>query len=223
MKVANINVEYLDHMGSDLSVVNAARVSFDKFHEVWEPGKDEKLIQYLARHNHWTPFAHTALSLRIKAPIFVARQLVKHQVGLVWNEVSRRYVDSEVEFYIPTQFHHRPDDSIKQGSGEELGKTTNTFVRSVLEVVSEEQLKCYNDLLDLGLAPEEARMVLPLNTMTEWIWTGNVASWSRVCNLRMDGNSQKMGTQEVAKMIYSILKEYFPVSTEALVNGEPRK
>lgn len=238
MKVANINVEYLDHMGSDLSVVNAARVSFDKqsdwiYKEVTEvdidsrsyetyklPDKlkesDEKLIQYLARHNHWTPFAHTALSLRVKAPIFAARQLVKHQVGLVLNEVSRRYVDTEPEFYIPSKWHKRPDASIKQGSGEEF-ELTSFDPGEAVTLNAEYSLEVYNTLLEVGIAPEEARMVLPLNTMTEWIWTGNVASWSRVCNLRMDGNAQKMGTQEIGRRIYDILLKYFPVSAGALV------
>lgn len=483
MKITDIKVEYLDHMGDDLAVVNAARVSFDKESDwiykdieevdldsrtVWEykvsvglKPEDEKLINYLAAHGHWTPFAHTALKLRIKAPLFVARQAVKHQVGLClsedseitfvkkvngvsngtytkklsdiadmwfgkvkyqtgkkgklnvsgshirvfneetqrfetshivdvinsgikdvyrvydcfgnyltctedhklltdrgwvpvnelrqddclvrsdrgisfgltdlkrgssedvlirreyrkrinenskcevcnsnqdlevdhiipvssggshsfdnlqtlctkchkektslelsklrnstllpkyvsvghivykgkqqcydlsilnihnfmangfvvhncWNEVSRRYVDSEPEFWIPKQFHHRPDKSIKQGSGEQLGEVTNSFVTNLATISSERALFTYTELLNMGLAPEEARMFLPLNTMTEWIWTGNCASWARVCNLRLDGHAQ-LAIQELAAGIYKHFVEYFPVSAKALV------
>ena len=113
-----MEVELINKMGSDLSVVNAARVSFNKIKFAWDE-KDEKLIKYLAKHNHWSPFAHTSLSFRIKAPVFVARQLVKHQVGLAWNEVSRRYVDNKPEFYIPFMWRKRPEESIKQGSSDE--------------------------------------------------------------------------------------------------------
>lgn len=233
MKTTDISVEYVDSMGSDLSVVNAARVSFDKTSD-WVYQEEEKvdvesrtvytykkpvglkeadgkLIKYLARHGHWTPFGHTSLCLRIKAPIYVARQLVKHQVGLVWNEVSRRYVDTEPEFYIPKVFHKRPDASIKQGSGEEL----TSIPLNITDVV-EHCLNVYNAMIEANVAPEEARMVLPLNTMTEWIWTGNVASFARVCNLRLDSHAQ-LDTQKVAKKIHEIMLQYFPVSTEALI------
>lgn len=366
MKIAEMKVTYLDHMGDDISVVNAARVSFDKESD-WEEwnaetglpelsNKDTKLIAYLAKHNHWSPFSHTSISLRIKAPIFVARQLVKHQVGLAWNEVSRRYVDSEVEIYMPSFWRSRAEN-VKQGSSNkevkintygngicvQCGKdvprksvgprgkwcseacrashrkehdpdfrlhtakynaqsrgmefslnrgdvvwpthcpllgielvyssfnTSNDnspsldridsskgyipgnvwvisnkanrmkndgskeelvkFAKSILlhfngqvvpetgsvESVCQHMVEYYYHLLDEGVAPEQARMVLPQNTMTEWIWTGSLYAFARVCNLRLDAHSQSE-TQEVAKMISDIIQPLFPVSWGVLVN-----
>lgn len=219
MKIAPISVEFVDKMGSDLSVVNAARVSFDKISESFSDG-DHRLIDYLARHNHWSPFAHTSLQLRIKAPIFVARQLVKHQVGLVWNEVSRRYVDSEPEFFVPESWRKRAENK-KQGSSDE----TVEFVSfpwvdygssGSFDDYLETCLGGYNSLLESGVCPEQARMVLPQNTMTEWIWTGNVMSFARVCQLRLDPHTQKE-TQLVAEQIAKIAAEHFPVSFNALM------
>jgi thymidylate synthase (FAD) len=205
-------------MGSDLSVVNAARVSYNKESEWMEipfggktPGlleeRDEKLIRYLAKHNHWSPFGHTSLQIRVKAPIFVARQLVKHQVGLVWNEVSRRYVDDEVEFYIPDTWRSRPENS-KQGSGEEI---IIYNIESTLQFVKQ----TYENLLKANVAPEMARMVLPQNMYTEWYWTGSVMAFARVCNLRCKPDTQ-WETQQIANQILDILKQEFPTSTEYL-------
>lgn len=201
-------------MGSDLSVVNAARVSFDKISEKFSD-KDEKLIQYLAKHNHWSPFAHCFVSFRIAAPIFVARQLVKHQVGLSWNEVSRRYVDSEPEFYLPKEWRGKPENA-KQGSS---GKVElKVPVEDMITYHTEQAKNLYEDLLEDGVAPEQARMVLPQNTMTEWIWSGSLYAFARVYNLRLDSHAQ-LETQEVAKEIYSCLKALYPVSTEALIES----
>ncbi len=119
-----MKVELIEKLGTDLTVVNAARVSFDKHHNKFIES-DEKLIKYLASHGHWTPFAHPQLQFRISAPIFVARQLVKHQIGLVWNEVSRRYVDSKPQFYIPKAWRSKPTDK-KQGSGSEMIELTHS-------------------------------------------------------------------------------------------------
>lgn len=228
MKTSNIQVTLLDSMGTDLSVVNAARVSFEKESE-WSlvhtgqgptssvvealSTADTKLIHYLARHDHWSPFAHTSVQFRVKAPIFVARQLVKHQVGGVWNEESRRYIDSEPEFYFPKVWHKRPDGSIKQGSGNEIEDQgwCNTLVGSG----TQNALLTYNELLKLGVAPEEARMVLPLNTMTEWIWTGSLMFWARVCKLRLDSHAQG-ATTEVARQITAAIAPLYPVSWKAL-------
>jgi thymidylate synthase (FAD) len=207
MKIAPISVELIDCLGTDLSVVNAARVSFSKVSTEFTE-QDAKLINYLAKHNHWTPFAHAFLSFRIKAPIFVARQLVKHQVGLAWNEVSRRYVDSEPEFYWPTEWRGRPENA-KQGSSGVLDFQVDP--RSCLIA-----LDTYNKILKNGVAPEQARMVLPLNTHTEWIWSGSLAALARVCKLRLDPHAQKECTDTV-QPIYDILLEKFPVSTKALV------
>lgn len=203
-------------MGSDLSVVNAARVSFDKISEKFSD-KDEKLIQYLAKHNHWSPFAHCFISFRISAPIFVARQLVKHQVGLSWNEVSRRYVDSEPEFYFPKEWRGKPENA-KQGSSGKIelpDDNDDYYISSTINA----NLNLYSYLLEIGVAPEQARMVLPLNTMTEWIWSGSLYAFARVCNLRLDPHSQ-LESQEVAQQIYSCLKALYPISAEALVKYE---
>lgn len=203
-------------MGSDLSVVNAARVSFHKESEVFTE-QDGKLINYLAKHGHWTPFGHAFLSVRIKAPIFVARQLVKHQVGLCWNEVSRRYVSDEPEFWFPKVWRGAPVNA-KQGSTgiledkqqEECLDGLNFSVKSCLDV--------YNYMIEDGVAPEQARMVLPLNTHTEWIWSGSLAAFARVCKLRLDPHAQAE-TREIASGIDVIvrLKGDFEHSWNALL------
>ena len=214
MKQVQIEVTLVDSMGGDLGVVNAARVSFDK--NVSElGGQDAKLIQYLAAHNHWSPFGHAQIQVRCKAPLFVARQLGKHQVGLVWNEVSRRYVDSEPEFWIPEDIHQRPDKSLKQGCGEVHPHYVQARVS--IESYTELCLDEYNFLLRSGVAPEEARMVLPQNTMTEWIWTGSVAAFARIIKLREDGHTQKSGTQEFAHKLRSAVFDTAPLSFAALL------
>lgn len=224
MKTADIAVTILDHMGSDLTVVNAARVSFDKEsmfewdHEelgVKLSDADARLVKYLARHDHWSPFAHTSVQFRVKAPIFVARQLVKHQVGGVWNEVSRRYVDSEPEFYIPAEWRGRPDGSVKQGSGEPV--SYQSLVEVVVKKTTAEALATYNALLSGGIAPEMARMVLPQNTMTEWYWTGSLMFWARVCRQRLDVHAQAESRQ-VALLVSQHMRKLFPVSWDVLMN-----
>jgi thymidylate synthase (FAD) len=200
-----MEVTLVDKMGNDLSVVNAARVSYSKTKKTFEQS-DEKLIKYLAEHEHWSPFAHASMQFRIKAPIFVARQLVKHQVGLVWNEVSRRYVDFPPEIYKPTAWRGRPVNS-KQGSdGEvELGQT----IDHNLETTMESCLILYNTMIEKGVAPEQARMVLPQSMMTEWIWSGTLYAFARVCNLRCKPDTQKE-TQDVAIQIHALADEAFP-------------
>lgn len=219
-------------MGSDLSVVNAARVSFSK-ESAWEnPGgihafdstkntlsdKDQKLINYLAKHNHWSPFAHTSLTFRIKAPIFVARQLVKHQVGGVWNEVSRRYVSEEPEFWFPENAAWRlKAENVKQGSSDELlDEDTVVYVDSDAKRLAEITLEHYNFMLKVGVAPEQARMVLPQNTMTEWWWTGSLMFFARVCKQRLDAHAQAE-TQEIAQLINNGIPQQFQHSWKALM------
>ncbi len=216
-----MKVDFIDQMGSDLSVVNAARVSFAKesvlewvekenlstMYEQTLSDKDKKLVGYLAKHDHWSPFAHASLQFRIKAPIFVARQLVKHQVGLVWNEVSRRYVDDEPEFYTPTEWRLKAEDK-KQGSTDE---TIEYNIQGAIEFVTQ----TYNNLLNANIAPEMARMVLPQNLYTEWYWSGTLMAFARVCNLRCKPDTQ-LETQQIAQQIDSIAKEKFPVSWNAL-------
>ena len=228
MKVTPMQVDLLDHMGSDLTVVDTARVSFAKKSElinvsmddekpVYElSDADKKLIHFLARNNHWTPFGHCFAQFRIKAPIFVARQLVKHQVGLVWNEESRRYIDSEPEFYIPEVWRGRPDGSIKQGSKGQIA--ANKIAILFCEQTTKDSLGSYLNLLDIGVAPEQARMVLPLNTHTEWIWSGSLAAWARVCKLRLDSHAQQE-TKEIAQDISDHMAHLFPVSWGVLVDG----
>ena len=200
-----MEITLIDRMGTDLSVVNAARVSYSKTKDVFD-AKDEKLIKYLAEHEHWSPFAHASMQFRIKAPIFVARQLVKHQVGLVWNEVSRRYVDFPPELYRPEAWRGRPVNS-KQGSDGtvELGQT----IDHNLETTMESCLILYNTMIEKGVAPEQARMVLPQSMMTEWYWSGTVYAFARVCNLRCKPDTQKE-TQDVANVIDKLADEAFP-------------
>ena len=206
-----MEVTLIDKMGTDLSVVNAARVSYAKTKEVFDV-KDEKLIKYLAEHEHWSPFAHASLQFRIKAPVFVARQLVKHQVGLVWNEVSRRYVDDAPELYKPDAWRGRPQNS-KQGSDGEV-KLDQT-INYNMETTMESCLILYNSLLQKGVAPEQARMVLPQSMMTEWYWSGTLYAFARVCNLRCKPDTQKE-TQDVANEIDRLTKEAFPRSWKYL-------
>jgi len=214
-----MQVKLIDNMGSDLTVVNAARVSFNKESE-WEiitpagpvenvlTEKDERLINYLAKHNHWTPFGHCFLQFRIKAPIFVARQLAKHQVGLVWNEVSRRYVDDDPEFFIPTKWRGKAKNK-KQGSVESYNVNYNTA--PLMMYVSQ----CYKNMLNAGIAPEMARMFLPQNMYTEWYWSGSLAAFSRVCSLRTQDDAQQE-TRFISNLIGLECKDLYPVSWKAL-------
>ena len=210
MNVIFMNVELIDHMGSDLSIVNAARVSFAKLHEEFDEKSDTRLINYLAKHNHWSPFGHASMQFHIKAPVFVARQLVKHQIGLTWNEVSRRYVDTEVEFYEPTEWRLAAENK-KQGSSEET-------VKYNLAPAHRFAKECYENMLNMGIAPEMARMVLPQSMMTEWYWSGTLYAFARVCNLRCKPDAQKE-TQNVGWDIDKHARKLFPASWRALREG----
>ena len=205
-------VKLIDHMGTDLSVVNAARVSFAKEQKEFDLKKDTKLINYLAKHNHWSPFGHASLQFHITAPIFVARQLVKHQVGLVWNEVSRRYVDSEPEFHIVDEWRGTPDNK-KQGSSDKV----IAIPYDIQEEYITECTNTYKYLLEKGVAPEQARIVLPQSMMTEWYWSGTLMAFARICDLRCKEDAQKE-TQEVANQIDHVCRYKFPVSWNALRN-----
>ena len=215
-----IEATYIDHMGSDLSVVNAARVSFGKKHEEFDGERDAKLIRYLAKHKHISPFGHAFASFHVKAPIFVARQLVKHKF-LRWNEVSRRYVDDEPEFYKPTEWRGRSADK-KQGSSD----TTVDFLRmqgfseqSVHDGTVKHQmhsLDLYRDMLTAGVAPEQARMILPQSTMTEWYWSGSLDAFASMCQLRCKPDTQ-YESRLVADQISEKMQELFPVSWAALM------
>ena len=215
-----IEVTYIDHMGSDLSVVNAARVSFGKKSD-WMmrvhngeakvlQHKDAKLITYLAKHKHYSPFNHTFVTFHVKAPIFVARQLQKHEY-MVWNEISRRYVDEEPEFYQPDAWRGRSEDK-KQGSD---GEVELYGIADDLDDTRKFTLYDYKSLLDLGVCPEQARMILPQSMMTEWYWSGTMKAVHKMCSLRCKPDTQ-LETQIVANHIDEEMAKLFPVSWEAL-------
>lgn len=265
MNIEQTKAEYIDHMGSDLMVVNAARTSFGKEsdwderdpEQVGEFGhllpnrlkpEDANLIRYLAtgyrtkewdafldeirdavingspadltnllhaykrRAQHWAPFAHPHLSLRMTLPMFLARQFVKHQIGGVWSEESRRYISDEPGVWFPDEWHSRPDD-IKQGSGGLAHDQASCHMYAEMAVHT--ALGEYSNLLEDGVAPEEARIVLPLNTMTAVTWTGSLLFWSRVCNQRVDSHAQ-LAAQELGRQIADIVRPRFPVSWAAL-------
>ena len=214
-----IDVTYIDHMGSDLSVVNAARVSFGKKSEALgtsgvEGGhmtpilhdQDKRLIKYLAKHRHMSPFGHAFASFHVKAPIFVARQLVKHKF-LRWNEISRRYVDDEPEFYMPDQWRGRADDK-KQGSAGIVEDVRVGDISLTVKVL-------YNSLIERGVCPEQARMVLPQSTMTEWYWSGSLDAFADMCILRCKEDTQ-LETARAAQCISQAMQNLFPISWEAL-------
>lgn len=260
MNIEQIKAEYLDHMGSDLTVVNAARTSFGKESELVldEYGNavlkaaDANLIRFLAsgyranewdelldaiislaqfydrekakveltdilkafkrKAQHWAPFAHPHVSIRIRIPIFLARQFVKHQVGGVWSEESRRYISNEPGVWFPDEWHTRPED-IKQGSG---GLVANqALAHTVAEASTKAALDDYANLLTIGTAPEEARIVLPLNMMTTVTWTGSLLFWSRVCNQRVDSHAQ-LAAQDLGRKIADIIRPLYPVSWKEL-------
>jgi len=223
-------VELVDYMGNDLTVVNAARVSFNKESD-WdsEPNwnmvrerklseKDEKLISYLAKHKHWTPFAHPQITLRIKAPIFIRTQLFKHKVGFVENEVSRRYVSEPPVVYSP-RWRGKPTGGAKQGSEDfmPINEQYNTANRHY-EFTIKEALETYQQLIDLGVAPEQARSVLPQGTYTEWWWTGSLSAFARVYHQRIDVHAQ-WEVRQYADAIAKIIQPLFPVSWKTLTNS----
>ena len=249
MGLEQIKIELIDSAGGDLSVVNSARVSFDKeskYLEAWdydglcppegfteddfydlniEKGMsgyrklkegDVRLIKYLANHKHLTTFRHNFIQLRCHAPIFLARQLGKHQAGMTWSEVSRRYVDTPPEFYMPDEWRGRPDGSIKQGSvvindHETLNRADDRYLRAV-----ERTLDCYDGLLRDGVAPEMARMILPQSMMTSWYWTGNLLAFAHVYKERIAEGAQ-LEAQHFAKELDKIIRPLYPVSWDALI------
>ena len=217
-----IAVTYIDHMGSDLSVVNAARVSFGK-QSFWVAGdgpdrlkeRDTKLIYYLAKHNHISPFGHAFASFHVKAPVFVARQLVKHKF-LRWNEISRRYVSDDPEFYTPAAWRSQSDDK-KQGSGENMANQSGP--NAVQAYANRVAFDSYKAMLDRGVCEEQARILLPQSTMTEWIWSGSLDAFASMCNLRCKPDTQAE-TRIVADQICDKMGELFPVSWLALMDDK---
>ena len=227
-----MKAEYISHMGDDLTVVNAARVSFDK-ESVGELGenvymvdggfeqeyllsdKDKGLIGYLAKHGHWTPFSHPQITMRYTVPIFIARQEFKHIVGFTRNEVSRRYVDDTPEFYTPDTWRSRPEGSVKQGSGGSSEESESVAIW--YDKVLCEAYDTYVMMIDLGIAPEQARMVLPQSMYTSYYITGSLAAFARMVKQRSDPHAQ-VEIQELAKMVDEIIRPLYPVSWEALTD-----
>lgn len=210
MKVADIEVTHLGSYGDDNTVANAARVSFHKESSNYTDEQNEKLINYLAKHKHFSPFNHAFLSFRVKAPIFVARQLVKHKF-LPWNEVSRRYVDEEPEVYLPQP--RMKADNVKQGSSNILVEGWDEdFLK-----YSEEAIKLYNQMINAQVAPEIARAILPQNIMTEWVWSGTLGAFLEMLVLRLDKHTQAE-TRIVAEKIATTVSELFPISYKARIN-----
>ena len=224
-----MHVTLIDYMGGDLTVVNSARVSFGKKKKKFG-ASDQKLIYYLARHGHWTPFGHVSLQFHIVAPVFVARQLVKHQIGLVWNEISRRYVDTDPEFYTPDKWRLKAEDK-KQGSSDEVyyndvvtkdafdenipSPGGNPYEMPTYKFICEHARTAYNSMIKMGICPEQARMVLPQSMMTEWYWSGTLMAFARVCNLRCKPDTQ-LETQWIGNQIDELAVEVAPVSWKEL-------
>jgi thymidylate synthase (FAD) len=206
-------VELLESFGSDLTVVNAARVSFNKESTEFND-RDSGLVRYLAKHNHMSPFFHPQLRFRIKMPIFIAREWFRHTIGFARNEVSRRYVDFKPEVWIPTEFRER-DPNLKQGSKNEI-IAQNEAIHEIYVKTMQAALYSYDSLLEANVAPEMARAVLPQSMYTEFIETGSLAAYARLCGLRLDSHAQKE-IQEFAQAIHDLLSPAFPVSWPALM------
>ena len=230
-----MKAEYIDHMGNDLAVVNAARVSFDKesdwvMQDVdgwnWNPHiigisllaeKDKRLIKYLADHNHWTPFAHTAIKLRMSSPVPIRTQCFKHKQGFVENEESRRYINSEPELFLPEYFRSKPEGSVKQGSGAE--HYDSSYWLFEYEEHCREGISLYLSMIEDGVCPEQARFILPQGCIVNWIWTGSLYAYANFYNKRTDSHAQKE-IRDLAKQVDKIIRPLFPISWAALVGEE---
>jgi thymidylate synthase (FAD) len=212
--------------GDDMMVVDVARVSLAKTAAMFSDARNVGLIQYLAKNQHWSPFAHCCMSFRCEAPLYVARQLWKHQVGLVhdlvevmpcpmgWNESSRRYITIEPQLDLPDVWRSAPDGSIKQGSGAPL--EDQYHIDEEVTAFYETALETYRDLLRRGVAPEQARIILPQSLVVHWIWTGSLFAWARLCKQRLDSHAQSE-TREFARMVVQHMRDHFPESTKALM------
>jgi len=219
-----MKIKYKAHSGSDLMTVNAARVSFDKESE-WEEDdrgnlklseQDKKLVNYLALHGHYSPFNHSFITMHVQAPIFVARQLVKHEY-MPWNEVSGRYVTFNPEFYMPKSYRAKVENK-KQGSGEPVSVNTENYLRMIFNDSHRSSFNAYKDALAHGLCEEQARALLPTSLMTQWYWSGTLGAWAKMFNLR-DTDSAQEETRELAQSAGGIVSDIYPVSWEALTNG----
>lgn len=210
--MSKIETTYVQHCGSDKMVANAARVSFRKWTETLRV-KDVGLIKFLAKHNHRSPFNHTFITCHVRAPIFVARQLVKHEY-MPWNEVSGRYVTFEPDFFEPDEYRAKAEDK-KQGSGEPIKGDAHDGLRAVFNTNHQTSFARYMEALQRGLCEEQARTLLPLDLMTEWYWSGTLGAWAKMHNLRFASDAQKE-SQEVARQAGEIIEPLFPHSWKAL-------
>ncbi|WP_419810793.1 FAD-dependent thymidylate synthase [Bacterioplanoides sp.] len=219
---------FLDHMGDDLAVVQAAKVSFaddaevQKFIDDIEAEKlgcrsHSALIRYLAKHNHWTPFAHTAIKFRVSAPVPIRTQCFKHKSGFVENEESRRYISCRPEIFIPKEFRKKPEGSVKQGS--EGVHPHSGIWREITEPMMTTTVDTYMDMIADGVCPEQARFILPQGAVVNWVWTGSLAAFARFFNQRTDVHAQKE-IRELAEVIGAEVGRLFPVSWEALTGGK---
>lgn len=210
-----MKAEYISHMGNDMTVCDAARVSFAKEASNFSEEQNKKLIIYLAKHHHTTPFTHPQITIRETVPIFVARQRFKHVVGFTYNEVSRRYVDDAPEFFYPDVWRCRPEGSVKQGSAGPIQHSVHAT--DMYEVFVKKAIQLYKDMLSMGIAPEQARMVLPQSMLTSYYVTGSLAAFARMYTQRIDAHAQKE-IQELAEQVNSIIAPLYPVSWAALTN-----
>ena len=212
-----MKVEYIDHMGSDASVVKAARVSFAADGLEFDGGRDSGLINYLAEHNHWTPFAHTSITLRMTAPVPIRTQCFKHKVGFSENEESRRYISSSPKFFIPQQFRKHPEGSVKQGSGEDMHPTGNKYWRRHFQSNNSMCLDSYEMAIAGGMCPEQARFLLPQGMEVSWYWTGSLSAYARFFKQRTDPHAQQE-IKILALEVGEILKPLYPVAWGALTS-----
>jgi len=208
-----------DNLGTDITVVNAARVSFGKRIDTINDS-DIKLISYLAKHNHWSPFSHCYVVFRIRAPIFVARQLVKHQVGLAWNEISRRYIDKPPEFWYPFKWREKAKDKKQGSTNHEVHG--NQWIQSKYETAINLCETTYDEMIKAGVCPEQARAVLPQSVYTEWYWSGSLYAFARVCNLRLSEDAQEE-TRWVAEWISQHMNTLYPISWPQLMKHKLKK
>lgn len=210
------DVSYMTHMGSDDLVADAARVSFSKQADGYSEARNNGLINFLAREQHYHPFSHPQATFRCSAPIFVSRQLAKHQVGGTWNEESRRYIKTPPAYWKPKFFRGAAED-VKQGSSPDTHRRSEEFLEEYHDICID-AIATYNKMIALGICAEQARAILPQSTMTEWVWTGSLLFWSRVYNLRIKSDTQRE-TQEFADLLGEQMSSLFPQSWEALTDG----
>jgi len=212
-----MKAEYIDHMGSDASVVKAARVSFAADGLEFDGERDSGLINYLAKHNHWTPFAHTSITVRMTAPVPIRTQCFKHKVGFSENEESRRYISSSPKFFIPQQFRKHPEGSVKQGSGEDMHPTGNKYWRRHFQSNNSMCLDSYEMAIAGGMCPEQARFLLPQGMEVSWYWTGSLSAYARFYKQRTDPHAQQE-IKILALEVGEILKPLYPVAWGALTS-----